>query len=142
MKPVNFKDTSDYQYMEVFGVEGVFSNLRIQRESLPKGFHKYALREGEDMLCCQVAEEILVNHSGDFITKEPLDLGPDKARTLSEDDWGFTDKKFDFEDFFGVKRSLSCQIADATAIRDAQMEGAAPTMDKGLSNDTIAKANP
>lgn len=129
MKPINFKDTSDYQYMEVLGVEGVFSNLRIQRDSLPEGFYKYALREGEDSLCCQVAEEIMVNHAGDFITKEPLDLGPDKDRTLSEDDWGFTDQKFDFEGFFGAKRSLSCQIADAEAKREGQ-SATAKSMEK------------
>lgn len=123
MKPVDFKDTSDYQYLEVFGVEGVFSNLRIQRDSLPNGFHKYSLRGGENALYCQIACDIMVDHAGDFITKEPLDLGQDNSRDLNEADWHFTDKSFDFEKFFGVKRSLNCQIADATAKRDAQTGG-------------------
>ena len=123
MKPVNFKDTSDYQYMEMFGVEGVFSNLRIQRDSLPSGFHKYALRGGENALYSQVARDIMVDHAGDFVAKEPLDLGPDNIRDLNEADWRFTDKPFEFEKFFGVKRSLNCQIADATAKRDEQAGG-------------------
>lgn len=133
MKPVNFKDTSDYQYMEVLGVEGVFSNLRIQRDSLPAGFHKYSLRGGDESLCCQIAEEIMANHTGDFITKKPLDLGPDKSKTLREDDWHFTDQKFDFEGFFGVKRSLSCQIADANAKREGKSD-AAQSMEQGKTN--------
>lgn len=123
MKPVKFNDTSDYQYLKVLDVEGVFTPLRIQRETLPDGFHKYALREGEEALFCQVANDVMVNHAGDFITKEPLDLGPDGARSLSEDDWGFTDQAFQFEQFFGQKRSLDCQIADATSKRDAQAGG-------------------
>lgn len=120
MKPIKFNDTSSYQHMEVLGVEGVFTPLRIQRDTLPEGFHKYSLREGDESFICQVAPEVMVNHAGDFITNEPLDLGPERARTLSEDDWGFTDKAFDFEGFFGKKRSVDCQIADATAKRDAQ----------------------
>lgn len=119
MKPIKFNDTSDYQYMEVLGVEGVFSNLRIESKTLPEGFHKYSLREGEDAFCAQVAEAVLVNHAGDFITKEPLPLGPDGSRELSEDDWGFTDRSFDFEEFFGCKRSVDCIIADAEERRDA-----------------------
>lgn len=120
MKPVKFNDTSDYQHMEVLGVEGVFSNLRIDEKSLPEGFHKYALREGEDVFCCQVAKDVLVNHAGDFITKNPLDLGPEGSRDLGEEDWSFMDKPFVFEAFFGQKRSLDCQIADAETKRDAQ----------------------
>lgn len=123
MKPIKFNDTSDYQYMEVFGVEGVFTNLRIERDSLPEGFHKYALREGEGAFCCQVANDVLVNHAGDFIAKQSLDLGKDGSRPLGEEDWGFTDKAFDFEQFFGQKRSLDCQIADAVTKRDAQLGG-------------------
>lgn len=134
MKPVKFNDTSDYQHMEVLGVEGVFTPLRIQRDTLPAGFHKYSLREGEDTLCCQVANEIMVNHAGDFISKEPLALGKDGARDLSEDDWGFTEKPFQFESYFGQKRSLDCQIADASSKREA--------LAGGPKSKTPVKANP
>lgn len=123
MKPIKFNDTSDYQYLEVLDVEGVFTPLRIQRDTLPEGFHKYSLREGDESFIGQVAKDVMVNHAGDFITKKPLDLGSTGARQLSEDDWGFTDKSFDFEGFFGVKRSLDCQIADANTKRDAQAGG-------------------
>ncbi len=124
MKPVNFKDTSDYQYIEVLGTEGVFSNLRIDRESLPEGFHKYSFREGEEELIAEIATQVVVNHAGDFITKQPLDLGSENSRILSPDDWGFTDKPFDFEAFFGMKRSLHCQISDAEEQKLAQIEEA------------------
>lgn len=124
MKPIKFNDTSDYQHMEVLGVKGAFTSLRIQRDSLPEGFHKYSLRDGEDSFFGQVAKNVMVNHAGDFITKSPLELGPDGFKDLGEDDWTFTDEPFKFEEFFsGHKRSIDCQIADAEAKRDALAAG-------------------
>lgn len=123
MKPIRFNDTSDYQHIEVLGNEGVFTPLRIERESLPEGFHKYSLREGEEALISQVASEVLVNHAGDFITKEPLELGADGAKSLCEEDWGFTGEPFQFEAYFDHKLSIDCQIAEAEAKREAQMNG-------------------
>ena len=123
MKPIRFNDTSDYQYIEVLEKEGVFTPLRIERESLPEGFYKYSLREGEEALFSQVAGEVAVNHAGDLITKEPLDLGTEGSKKLGEDDWGFTDKPFIFEAYFGQKLSIDCQIAEAEAKREAQMNG-------------------
>lgn len=120
MEAIRFNDTSDYQHIEVLGTEGVFTSLRIQRESLPEGFHKYSLREGEEELFGQVANEVIVNHAGDLITKKPLDLGPKGAKDLSVDDWGFTDQAFHFETYFGQKLSIDCQIAAAEAKREAQ----------------------
>ena len=120
MEPIRFNDTSDYRHMEVLGVEGVFTNLRIQRDTLPEGFYKYALRGGGEALCSQVGTDILVDHAGDFITRKPLDLGADGLRALEEEDWWFTEEPFDFEGYFGTKRSVDCQIADAEAKRDAQ----------------------
>ena len=123
MKPIKFNDTSDYQYLEVLGAEGVFTPLRIQRDTLPEGFHKYSFREGDVSFIAQIEKEVMVNHAGDYITKKPMDLGLEGVRQLGEDDWSFTDQPFDFEAFFGVKRSLDCQIADANAKRDAQTGG-------------------
>ena len=121
MKPIKFNDTSDYQFMEVLGVEGVFTNLRIDRESLPEGFHKYALRSGEEELVCQISNEVMVNHAGDFITKTPIDLGPEGRRELSLDDWSFMNKDLDLEAYFGKKYSIDCQIEQAEAKRNEKL---------------------
>ena len=113
MKPIKFNDTNDYQFMEVLGVEGVFTNLRIDRESLPEGFYKYSLRDGEEELVSQICNEVMVNHAGDFITKEPVDLGLEGHKELTLDDWGFTGRELNFEAFFGMKYSVDCQIEQA-----------------------------
>ena len=121
MKPIKFNDTSDYQSMEILGVEGVFTNLRIDEKTLPEGFYKYSLREGEEEFIGQINTHVGVNHAGDFITKKPVDLGPDGSRDLGPDDWGFTGQSVNFEKYFGVKYSIDCQISQAEAKRTEQL---------------------
>ena len=53
---------------------GEFSDLRIQRESIPEGKYAYDLRDAD---CggnvCQVQYFVLVNHFGTIITNTPID---------------------------------------------------------------------
>lgn len=123
MKSIKFNETSDYQMMEVLDVEGVFTNLRIDEQTLPEGFYKYSLREGEEEFIAAIEKNVAVNHAGDFITKQEIDLGPEGYKDLKPDDWGFTDKDFEFETYFGCKLSLDCQIDNANAKKEAQMGG-------------------
>ena len=53
---------SDYESMELLGVNGLFTNMRVDRNSLPEGFYKYSLREGEDDFFSSVKSNVLVNH--------------------------------------------------------------------------------
>lgn len=122
MKPIKFNDTADYQFMDVCGTTGVFTNMRINRESLPEGFHKYSLRSGEEEFICQICNEVMVDHAGDFITKEPIDLGPEGFKALSSEDWGFTGEAVDFEAYFGKKYSIDCQIEQAEAKRQEKLK--------------------
>lgn len=121
MKSIKFNDTSDYQFMEILGVEGVFTNLRIDRETLPEGFHRYSLRSGEEELVSQICNEVWVNHAGDFITRTPVELGPEGKKALTPDDWGFTGRDLDFEAYFGMKYSIDCQIQQAEEKRTEQL---------------------
>lgn len=123
MVPIKFNETADYEKMDILGVEGVFTSIRIDENSLPEGFYKYSLREGGDEFIGEISKNIMVNHAGDFITKEQIDLGPDRCRRLESDDWGFNDEPFDFEAYFGCKLSLDCQINKANAKKEAQMGG-------------------
>ena len=122
MDAIKFNDTSNYELMEMLGVEGAFTSLRIDPETLPEGFYKYSLRQGEVGTFGQVSSGILIDHAGDFITKKPLDLGYEGFRDVTDEDWAWSHKDFEFEAFFGVHRSLDCQIRDADAKREAQAE--------------------
>ena len=92
---------SDYQSMELLGVKGLFTNLRVDRESLPEGFFKYSLREGDDGWLSSVENNVVVNHMGDFVCKQELNLnGQDEYDIF--DEYGFTDDEVDLDRFFGV----------------------------------------
>lgn len=121
MKPVKFNDTSKYEFIEALGVEGAFTSQRIERDTLPEGFYKYSFREGETEMLGAVSDEVIADHAGDFITKKPLDLGPEGTKDLGAGDWRWSQRNFDFEAFFGQKLSIDCQIANADAKRLAQM---------------------
>ena len=63
---------SDYQSMELLGVKGLFTSLRVDRSSLPDGFHKYSIREGADDFISSVNKNVWADHMGDFICKKEL----------------------------------------------------------------------
>ena len=91
---------SDYQSMELLGVNGLFTNFRVDRQSLPEGFYKYSLREGVDDSFSSVKDDVSVNHMGDFICKQELDLnGQDECDLFG--DYDFTNKEVDLDEFFG-----------------------------------------
>lgn len=122
LEAIKYNDTANYEYLNVLNVEGVFTSLRISRDSLPEGFHKYSLREGDTGWFSEISSGILLNHAGDFITKEPIDFGNKNSLPLSEKDYSFSDKQFDFESFFGQKLSINCQIERAEEKRNANLK--------------------
>lgn len=105
MFPEKYFLISDYQSMELLGVKGLFTNLRVDRESLPEGFYKYSLREGEDDFFSSVDKNVWANHMGDFICKQELDLaGQDEYDIFG--DYSFTDDKVNLDSFFGENMKL------------------------------------
>lgn len=110
MYPIKFYLNNDYQAMEVLGVKGVFSNLRVENESLPEGFYKYSLREAGKEYFSSVERSVLVNHSGDFICKEELPLGDDGYKDLVGD-YSFTGEPVDLDEFFGM--DIKNKVAEA-----------------------------
>lgn len=110
MYPIKYYLNTDYQEMEVLGVKGLFTNLRVERDSLPEGFYKYSLREDDEEYFSSVENDVLVNHSGDFICKSELSLGEDGCKDIGED-YNFTDEPVNLDEFFGV--DIKTKIAEA-----------------------------
>lgn len=113
MFPEKYFLIGDYQSMELLGVKGLFTNLRVDRSSLPEGFYKYSIREGDENPFSSVKENVLVNHMGDFVCKKELDLnGQDECELF--DDYCFTDDEVDLDEFFGVdiKEKIAQEIED------------------------------
>lgn len=69
-------NTVDFEDVTVLGKPMIFTNLRIDRSTVPKGMYTYEVRHDDFMLGepCQIAEHILVNHWGTVISNSPLNL--------------------------------------------------------------------
>lgn len=91
---------SDYESMEVLGVKGLFTRSRVDKNSLPEGFFKYSLREGEEDPFSSIKDDVLALHMGDFICKKELDLNGQEECDLFGD-YSFTKDEVDLTKFFG-----------------------------------------
>ncbi len=70
-------DDTEYDVVDLFGKEMLFSNARLTRADIPAGWHVYHLRTSDDGdRFCTVEETVMVNHGGSLISREALDLGP------------------------------------------------------------------
>ena len=78
-----------WEGFELKGVKGWFNDLRIDRDSVPKGFNFYELADGDSNgTPCRYALGILVNFYGTFITTGELEL-KDGYGFNNEDEYAF-----------------------------------------------------
>ena len=80
---VNARDEK-YEYIELFGKPGLFTNSRIDRGTVPEGWYAYDLRgsdydPGEPVT---VEPKVGVNHAGTILTHEPVTIPKDGFRRL------------------------------------------------------------
>lgn len=72
------KDAMDevYEEVTVFGKPMLFTCLRIDRDTVPKGMYLYEVRHDDDQQGdpVQVANWIMVNHWGTLISNQPIKL--------------------------------------------------------------------
>ncbi len=99
MTYLNAYDIDDYERFEICGEDALFTNARIDPDSVPEGFHRYELRGddygGSDI--CEIAKSILVNHFGTVITRNPIELLDGESRVITDDDYNFIGDHIDFE---------------------------------------------
>ena len=89
--------TTDFEDVTVFDRPMLFTCLRCDRSTLPKGMYMYEVRhdDGQQGIPCEIAEHILVNHWGTLITNRPIRLKSDGAGTKpyrlidEETDWNY-----------------------------------------------------
>ena len=76
--------------------EGYFSNIRIDRKSVPEGWYVYDIRDCDsDGEPCEIKNGyIMVNHFGTFSTQNPLPL--DEGESLNAYDDGSSDFEYSF----------------------------------------------
>ena len=77
--------------VELLGQTGYFTELRVDKETVPEGMHCYELRHGDDDgFPVSVEESVRVNYFGAVLFTEALELGEEKALQFGYDDFAFT----------------------------------------------------
>lgn len=77
--------------VDLLGRKGYFTELRVDKETVPEGMHCYELRHGDDDgFPVSVEESVRVNYFGAVILAEELELGEDKTLQFGYEDFGYT----------------------------------------------------
>ena len=82
-----------FQEVRVLGKPALFHDLRLDRNTVPKGLYLYEVRHDDDGVGdpVQIAKGILVNHFGSILTREPMKLPPDGYLDIDpEKDWDYS----------------------------------------------------
>lgn len=94
----------NYEYIELFGKPGLFTNARIDRDTVPEGWYAYDLRgsdydPGEPVT---VETNVVVNHAGTILTHEPVTIPKEGFRRLKG--------KLDFADAYNLSLAEFCEV--------------------------------
>ena len=85
--------TEKFQHIEVFDKPALFTNGRIARDTVPKGWYCYDIRGSDDDPgeLCYMEENVVVNHAGSVLMPEKLAM-PKSGRLVVRDELGFLDE--------------------------------------------------
>ena len=65
-----------FELMEMLGQMVLFTNMRVDRSTIPEGLYAYDVRHDDDCTgeICEIKPSVMVNHWGTIICKEPVQL--------------------------------------------------------------------
>ena len=80
-----------FEEVELLGKKGLFTELRVDKATVPEGMHCYELRHGDDDgFPVSVEEGVRVNYFGAVLFTDKMELGKEKAVSFGYEDFGFT----------------------------------------------------
>ena len=89
-----------FDLIEVEGQKALFSNQRLTKADIPQGLYVYHLRENDNGEFSTIEPQVLVNHAGSVVTKEPIDFnGADHISFVEDSSPNFLGEQKTFEDF-------------------------------------------
>ena len=92
-----------FELIEVEGQKALFSNQRLTKADIPQGLYVYHLRENDNGEFCTIEPQVLVNHAGSVVTKEPIDFkGADHIEFDEDSSPNFLGEQKNFEDFMDM----------------------------------------
>jgi hypothetical protein len=81
-----YEDADD---IELMGYKGLFTNARVDRETLPEEWHAYDIRGGTDSDFSTLEESVTVDHTGTFLTKTEIQFPEATGYFTIDGDYNF-----------------------------------------------------
>jgi hypothetical protein len=71
--------TEEFEEVTILDKPALFTPVRIDRNTIPQGYHLYEVRHDDDCQgdAVQIARNIYVNHWGSLITRDEIEFGTD-----------------------------------------------------------------
>lgn len=96
-----------YERVTVLGLPMLFTNSRLDRETVPKGLFLYEVHHDDDQQGdpVQIGKWIMVNHWGTLISNKPVKLEPSPSidnayRDIDpENDWNYEGKEATIQEY-------------------------------------------
>lgn len=87
-----------FELVEVFDRPMLFTCLRVDRNTVPKGLYLYEVRNDDDQcgIPVEIGRWIMVNHWGTLLSATPIKLEPNRYNNNAyrhidpENDWNYT----------------------------------------------------
>jgi hypothetical protein len=118
----------NFELVELFDKSALFTNVRIDRDTVPEGVYVYDLRHGDSGNPMTVEPIVRVNHAGTVIMTEPLDFKVRKDEYLHiNDGLNFLGKDKTFEEFM-EEATLSNKSVSITVTAEQSNESQGMTM--------------
>lgn len=82
----------EFEEVTLLEKPALFTPIRIERDSVPKGYYQYEIRHDDECqgIAVEVARGILVNHWGTVIMRDKLRLPSDGHLYLNPDDLNYS----------------------------------------------------
>ena len=83
----------NYDAVTIFGKPALFTDWRIDRDTVPSGLYCYELRHADEDwgTPCQVSKTVPVQFFGTILTSEPIPLGEDGCRDFDSAELVYTE---------------------------------------------------
>ncbi|MDD4493662.1 MAG: hypothetical protein PHV32_04840 [Eubacteriales bacterium] len=114
---VNSKD-ENYEVIKLFGQEALFTNSRIDRETVPQGVYCYDIRHGDDdSVPCSLEPSVFVNHMGTVICGVDFGMVQDSYIPIGECDMGFEGYSEDLDSYMNGWEKVDVPFPAPIAIK-------------------------
>lgn len=114
-----------YDEVTIFGVPALFTDLRVDRSTVPDGVYRYEVRYSDEYggEPVELARGIMVDFFGTVLMREPIQLPISGGMELNDGDLDFQSGCFSLAEFqqkypLSEKQVIDFFIADDTALHD------------------------